>query len=161
MVPALASAQNAEQKYRGQGYFFFGWGTGTSSYFHPLILHVGGGGEVFLYKGLGFGAEAGYASLGTRDVKACIASGDFSYHFRRHARRGGVDPFLLGGASFVGPTEGEAGRGSAAGNFGGGANVWIAKHAALRFEFRDIVGATHRFWAYSHYISWRVGMTFR
>jgi len=104
MVPALALAQNVDHSYRGQGYFFFGMGTGMPSYYHPLILHVGGGGEGFLYKGLGFGAEAGYASWGRYYNKAWIASGDFSYHFRRHARRGGVDPFVLGGVSFVGPT---------------------------------------------------------
>ena len=161
MVPALASAQNADHPYRGQGYFFFGWGTGTPSFFqHPLIVHGGGGGEGFLYKGLGFGAEAGYASWGGYYAKAWTASGDFSYHFRRHARPGGVDPFVLGGISFVGPTMVGGGRGSPAGNFGGGANLWLAKHAALRFEFRDIVGAT-QFWSYSHYISFRVGMTFR
>jgi hypothetical protein len=163
VVPALASAQGTENQYRGQGYGFFGWGTGTPSYIHvhPLILHAGGGGEVFLYKGLGFGAEVGHASWVAGYASAWIASGDFSYHFRRHARRGGVDPFVLGGASFVGPTTGEMGRGSAAGNFGGGANVWLAEHAALRFEFRDVVAGTTRFWTYSHYISWRVGMTFR
>jgi len=160
MVPALALAQNVDHSYRGQGYFFFGMGTGMPSYYHPLILHVGGGGEGFLYKGLGFGAEAGYASWGGYYNKAWIASGDFSYHFRRHARRGGVDPFVLGGISFVGPTMVGGGRGSPAGNFGGGANLWLAEHAALRFEFRDIVGAT-QFWPYSHYISFRVGMTFR
>jgi hypothetical protein len=160
MAPALASAQDADHRYRGQGYVFFGWGTGTPSYFRPLILHVGGGGEGFLYKGLGFGAEAGYASQGRAYPNAAIASGDFSYHFRRHARPGRVDPFVLGGASFVGPTHKEGGRGSPAGNFGGGASLWIAEHAALRFEFRDVVGAT-QFWSYTHYLSWRVGMTFR
>jgi hypothetical protein len=162
MVQSLASAQDADQKYRGQGYFFVGFGTGTAVYSPPLILEVGGGGERFLYKGLGVGAEAGIVKLtwnpwpGT----AVTASGDLSYHFGRHARRGGVDPFVLGGASFVGPTKGEGGRGSPAGNYGGGVNLWREKHVALRFEFRDVVGAT-QFWPYPHYISWRVGVTFR
>src|SRR5208337_3162890 len=91
MVPALASAQDADHPYRGQGYFFVGFGTGTATYRNPLIVHVGGGGEGFLYKGLGFGAEAGYANWGGYYNTAVIASGDFSYHFGRHARRGGVD----------------------------------------------------------------------
>jgi hypothetical protein len=159
MLPALAWAQDADHPYRGQGYFFFGTGTGTPSYYHPSIFHVGGGGEGFLYKGLGFGAEAGYASWGGYYNKAVIASGDFSYHFGRHARRGGVDPFVLVGASFVGPTQAGGGRGSPAGNFGGGANLWLAEHAGLRLEFRDVVGA--QFWPYTHYLSWRMGMTFR
>ena len=161
LVPPLASAQSPDNQYRGQGYVFFGWGTGTPSYFvHPFIEHVGGGGEGFLYKGLGFGAEAGYATWGGCCNSAWIASGDFSYHFGRHARRGRVDPFVLAGVSFVGPTQVGGGRGSPAGNYGGGANLWIAKHAALRLEFRDVVDAT-QFWSYTHYISWRAGMTFR
>jgi hypothetical protein len=86
--------------------------------------------------------------------------GIFPNHLGRHARRGELDPFVLGGVSFVGPTVAGGGRGSPAGNFGVGANMWIAAHAAVRFEFRDIVGAT-QFWPYSHYLSWRLGMTFR
>jgi len=159
VAPALVLAQDTDHRYRGQGYLFFAWGTGTPSYVHPLILHVGGGGEGFLYKGLGFGAEAGYANWGARFAKAAIASGDFSYHFRRHARRGGVDPFALIGASFVGPTQAGGGRGSPAGNIGGGANLWLKEHAALRIEFRDVIGA--QYWAFSNYVSWRVGVTFR
>jgi hypothetical protein len=128
------------------------------SYFHPFFVHEGGGGEGFLYKGLGMGAEVGHASWGQGlEDSAWIASGDLSYHFGRHARPGRVDPFVLGGPSFVGPTH--VGRGSLGGNFGGGANLWLAKHAALRLEFRDIVGA--KYWVYTHYLSFRIGMTFR
>jgi hypothetical protein len=160
MVPALASAQSAGPKYRGQGYLFFGLGPGTGSGWssNTLINQVGFGGEGFLYKGLGAGAEAAYASWGYYDT-AWIGSGDLSYHFRRHAARFGVDPFVLGGVSIVGPTEAGGGRGSPAGNFGGGANLWLADHAALRFEFRDVVGAD--FWVFSHVISFHVGLTFR
>jgi hypothetical protein len=64
---------------------------------------------------------------------------------------------VLGGPSFVGPAH--AGRGSPAGNFGGGANLWLAKHAALRLEFRDVVGA--HYWVYTHYLSFRAGVTIR
>jgi hypothetical protein len=160
IVPVSAAAQEADHQYRGQGYLFFAWGTGTPAYVHELILHVGGGGEGFLYKGLGFGAEAGYANWGRGYANAAISSADFSYHFGRHARRGRLDPFVLGGASFLGPMQVGGGRGSPAGNYGGGANLWIADHAALRLEFRDVVGAT-QFWNYTHYLSWRVGMTFR
>jgi hypothetical protein len=158
IVPAMASAQNANPPYRGQGYFFFGLGTWTPSYVHPVIKQVGFGGEGFLYKGLGVGAEASYASWRTHST-AWIGSGDFSYHFRRNAARLQVDPFVLGGVSIVGPTEVGGGRGSPAGNFGGGANLWLAQHAALRFDFRDVVGAS--FWGYSHVIAFRIGMTFR
>jgi len=158
IVPALALAQNTENQYRGQGYFIIGMGTGLPTYFHPFIVHEGGGGEGFLYKGLGIGAEAGHASWGRSCCSsAWIASGDLSYHFGRHARPGRADPFVLIGPSFVGPTQ--VGRGSLAGNFGGGASFWLAKHAALRLEFRDIVAA--QYWAYTHYLSFRVGVTVR
>ena len=159
MVPTLASAQNAEHPYRGQGYLFFGFGTGTGVSYHPLVEQVGFGGEGFLYKGLGVGAEAAYASWGGYYNTAWIGSGDVSYHFGRHAATFRVDPFVLGGVSIVGPTQVGGGRGSPASNFGGGANVWLAKHAALRFEFRDVAGAS--FWSFDHVISFRVGMTFR
>ena len=161
MVPALASAQSAEPKYRGQGYVFFGLGPGTGSGWSTdnFIKQAGFGGEGFLYKGLGAGAEAAYASWGEYYDTAWIGSGDLSYHFGRHAARFRVDPFVLGGVSIVGPTEAGGGRGSPAGNFGGGANLWLADHAALRFEFRDVVGAS--FWSFDHVISFRVGVTFR
>jgi hypothetical protein len=161
MAPAWTLAQNTENQYRTQGYLFLGMGTGAPSYFNPFIVHVGGGGERFLHKGLSFGVEAGHTNWGGPAYpSAWIASGDFFYHFGRHARRGGVDPFLLGGASFVGYYQKGGGEHSPAGNFGGGADLWLAKHAALRLEFRDVVGAT-QFWPYTHYISFRVGVTFR
>jgi hypothetical protein len=161
IAPASASAQNTDHPYRGQGYLFFGFGfgTGSPSAYHPVIDQVGFGGEGFLYKGLGAGAEASYASWGGNYNTAWIGSGDISYHFGRHARRFKADPFVLGGVSIVGPTQAGGGRGSPAGNFGCGANLWIAHHAALRFEFRDVVVAS--FWNFDHVIAFRVGVTFR
>jgi len=158
MMPALASGQNADHPYRGQGYLFFGLGTGVPG--TPFLENVGGGGEGFLYKGFGFGGEAGYAHLGEYEFSgAWIGSADFSYHFGRHAARRGIDPFVLGGLSVVGPTQKGGGRGAPAGNFGGGANLWLAEHAALRLEFRDVVGSD--FWPYDHVLAFRVGLTFR
>ncbi|MGO9273852.1 MAG: hypothetical protein ACLQOO_27030 [Terriglobia bacterium] len=167
IVPAWASAQNTDDHYRGQGYVLFGLGTGTRPCFnapgldycfHPLFKAVGGGGEGFLYQGLGLGAELGYANWGGYDNQAWIASGDLSYHLRRRAARG-IDPFVLAGASLIVPTHKGGGRGDVAPNFGGGANLWLAKHAALRVEFRDIAAAN--FWSYDQYLSFRVGLTFR
>lgn len=161
MGPALASAQNAEPRYAGQGYLVVGFGTLTGTYVQPFMWQVGGGGERFLYKGLGVGAEAGIVSWGPNSWfdRAVTASGDLSYHFGRHAHRGKLDPFVLGGLSFVGPTEKGGGRGSPALNLGGGANIWLVDHAGLRLEFRDIAGAGY--WGYHHYLSCRIGMTFR
>lgn len=159
MAPILLPAQNVEPRYAGQGYMVFGFGTGTDVFVHPFLWQVGGGGEGFLYKGLGVGAEAGIVVWGPWLGSAATASGDLSYHFGRHAHRGRVDPFVLGGLSFVGPDEKGGGRGSPALNFGGGATFWLADHAGLRLEFRDIAGAA--FWSFDHYLSWRVGVTFR
>ncbi|HEY6292941.1 MAG TPA: hypothetical protein VI455_15430, partial [Terriglobia bacterium] len=57
MVPALASAQDSAQDvnppYRGQGYLVFGVGPGTGGPQNSVFKQVGGGGEGFLYKGLG------------------------------------------------------------------------------------------------------------
>jgi len=163
LIPAMSSAQSAEPGYAGQGYFFIGLGKGTPFGYSPLIVHVGGGGEGFLYKGVGLGAEVGYLSwAGRLSGSAWSATGDLSYHFGRNRRRGKLDPFVLGGIAAVGSAGSEAwGSGvSPAGNFGGGANLWISERSALRVEFRDIVGATE-LWDYRHYLSWRIGMTFR
>jgi hypothetical protein len=158
LIPAWASARDAPHTYRGQAYLFFGLGTGIPR--NPFLVNVGGGGEGFLYKGLAFGGEASYARLGRYEFgRAWIGSADFSYHFGRHAPRGGIDPFVLGGVSVVGPTQKGNGRGSPGGNFGGGVNLWLAEHAALRLEFRDVVGSN--FWPYDHVLSFRVGVTFR
>ena len=172
MVPSLASAQNTDHRDPGQGYLFFGVGAGIIpggntymprgvEYVYPVDIRVqqlGLGGEAFLHKGLGAGGEVSHASWAGNNA-AWIGSGDFSYHFRRHAPRGGVDPFVLGGVSIVSATEAGTGRASPAGNFGVGADVWLAKHAALRFECRDVVGANS--WSFSHVVSFRVGVTFR
>jgi len=114
-VQALAWAQSADHPYRGQGYVFLGFGFGVIPGYNGPALYfnyptsfqnmrqLGFGGEAFLYKGLGAGAEASHASWGGSYDTAWIGSGDLSYHFRRHAARFGVDPFVLGGVSIVGP----------------------------------------------------------
>jgi len=161
MIPAMAWGQNADPRYAGQGYLVFGLGTGTGLHAYSFMWQAGGGGEGFLYKGLGVGAEAGIVNWGWSPWRrnAATASGDLSYHFGRHARPGKLDPFVLGGLSIVGPTEKGGGRGSPALNFGGGATLWLANHAGLRLEFKDIAGAA--FWPFDHYLSWRAGVTFR
>jgi hypothetical protein len=162
MVPALASAQSEDHRYRGEGYFFFGWGPDTSRY-HRLVEHTGFGGEGFLYKGFGVGMEVGYAHWAPRtdENDAWIASGDVSHHFRRNAPRGRFDPFVLIGVTGFFPTS--VGRGVKAGNFGGGVDLWLTEPVAMRFEVRDHVnqGSAFNLWPGTHYISFRIGLTFR
>jgi len=46
-------------------------------------------------------------------------------------------------------------------NFGGGVNLWLVKHAALRLEVRD-QGNIHYFHSeFTDFVAFRVGMTFR
>jgi hypothetical protein len=160
VVSMLASAQNTDHEYRGQGYLFFGLGITPrpSCLGCGVIKHIGFGGEGFLYKGFGVGAEVGYAHWGP---DAWIGSGDMSYHFRRSAARRRVDPFVLIGVTGYFPTS--EGRGAPAGNFGGGVNLWLREHAAMRLEVRDHVNPLYanNGWLGIHYISFRVGVTFR
>jgi hypothetical protein len=174
MAPAVASAQGGEHQYRGQGYFVFGMGTASAGGEAPdlFVVSAGGGGEFFVYKGLGMGAEASYAHLGRGpDLQAWIASGDLSYHFDRNARRGKTDPFVVLGVSGFFPTRGlpagnsvffpdESGRGEPAGNFGGGVNLWFAKRVGLRFEVRDYI-QEYASSGPGHDVSFRVGISLR
>ena len=162
MIPMLASAQTEDHPYRGQGYGFFGLGTGLNDY-HPVAEQAGFGGEGFLFKGFAFGAEAAYSHYNTSGgfgISAWIGSLDPSYHFGRHAARRGVDPFILGGFSLYGPTSKGGGRGQPGGNFGGGVNLWLAEHAALRLEIREHV-AGFSYLPSGTAIAFRVAVTFR
>ena len=95
---------------------------------------------------------------GGGDPTSVVPTG--TYHFGRSAARGGIDPFVLGGFSLFGPTSRGGGRGSPGGNFGGGINLWLAKHAALRFEARDHAPGSG-YIPGNQYLSYRVGVTFR
>jgi len=162
VLPTLALAQNTDRQYRCQGYFFFGLGTGSVYVSRQVIEQVGFGGEGFLYKGFGVGGDAGYAHWGGSEQsshQAWIAAGDVSYHFRRSAALGRVDPFVLAGATGFFPTS--EGRGAPAGNFGGGANIWLGQRAALRLEVRDYVNPENNDYPGANYVSFRIGLTFR
>jgi hypothetical protein len=176
-LPQLASAQVLDHQYLGQGYAFFGLGWGEMAVYngstpppvppqplattHPAIEHFGGGGELFLYKGLGAGLDIGYARWGqSAGQNLWIATGDLSYDFRRNASRAKVDPFVLAGFGGFFPT-GE-GRGVAVGDFGAGANVWFWQRAALRLEVRSYINPTNGFgYPGSFEVEFRVGFTFR
>jgi opacity protein-like surface antigen len=158
-----ASAQDTQPRYRGQGYVVFGLGPSFQDQFGRghFVKYVGGGGEGFLFKGIGLGAEAGYAHWGEGvDHNAWIASADFSYHFARTAPKGKIDPFVLAGATLYAPTEhGE--RGAPAANFGGGVNIWLRDHAGLRLEARHHYQYEVEFGPGANYLSIRIGVTFR
>lgn len=158
--PMLASAQNADPKYRGQGYIFLGVGSGTDN---PRFEHVGGGGEVLLFRGIGVGGELG--AMGTPGEGEGVLSVGPSYHFLHAFHKSKIDPFVQGGytGTFAGDVPIEGGRGILF-NFGGGMNYWFFKRLGLRLEFRDYVhhtsfypsgGATDQYWGV------RIGLTVR
>jgi hypothetical protein len=131
-------AQSEAHAYRVQAYGFGAFGTGLDLP-HPLIEQLGFGGEGFLYKGLGVGGEAvwsHYNIFGSAQ-RAWIGSVGGSYHFRRHAPRGRADPFLIGGPFAYRVTSAYGQDVEMGWNFGGGVNLWVADHAALRFEVRE------------------------
>ena len=158
LIPAFAPAQDPAPKYRGQGYVIFGQGTGFGVPVHTYFDQVAFGGEGFLHKGWAFGGEAARANH-----EKWIGSVDASYHFRRHAARGGIDPFGLAGFSLYAPAHEGGGRGEPGANYGGGVNLWLAKHAALRLEVRDYLYSYHTLPGNNAFsaLSFRAGMTFR
>jgi len=160
-LPMFASAQTSEHCW-AQGYLFFAPGvvwnrheTGVGS----ATVHLGGGGEGFIYRGLGVGAEIGYMALWSRfNDGPGVGSVNASYHFHHRATAGSIEPFVTAGYTlfFRAGTSGSA-------NFGGGINYWLARQGAVRFEAR--YQATHAesyaFGGADRIIEFRVGVTWR
>lgn len=177
-APVLLLAQQPQHESPGQAYVFLGLGWGEMGIYngppipppfppgplpsaHPVIVRLGGGGELFLYKGLGAGIDAGYASWSSvANEKLWIGTGDLSYQFRRNASRDKIAPFVLAG--FGGFFPANEGRGAAVGDFGAGANIWFWRRAALRLGVRSYINPTNGFgYPGSYEVEFRVGFTFR
>ncbi|SRR5712692_898029 len=159
LTPALAFAQNTESR-RDQYYLFVAPGGATSLFSSSGsttgTLHFGGGGEGFVYKGLGIGAEVGFlAPVKSFRSGSGLVSVDGSYHFISSDKTKKVVPFITGGYSLL------FGSGAANGvNFGGGVNWWMRDRLGLRLEARDHIfpvggGATPQAWEV------RIGFSFR
>src|SRR5262245_60231365 len=97
LLPFAAAAQSKER--RGQGYFFVAPGTTSEG---GATLHIGGGGEGLVYKGLGVGGEIGYLGA-ARDLSGGIGiiSPNVSYNFRNASKSGKFVPFVTGGYSLL------------------------------------------------------------
>jgi len=156
---ALAQEPNRS---RGQGYFFFAPGIGNigPESGNQLDIHVGGGGEGFIGKGLGVGAELGpisaknagiyYPSQTWFNQAIGLGSANLSYHFLPSTIDRKFEPFVTAGYSLF------FRHGTFNGcNVGGGVNVWMNKNVALRFEDRFHSALYH------HFAGFRIGMTFR
>ncbi len=138
----------AAQEHNAQGYLFFAPGVITSPGSSSASLHLGGGGEGFLHKGIAAGAELGYlAPWSDFDGGIGVFSLDGQYHFARGER---VVPFVTAGYS-LGFHSGHINLF----NYGVGANIWMRANKGLRLEFRDHVDSSN------HYIDFRIGYAFR
>lgn len=136
---------------RAWGYGFGGVG-GTSGN-SVATLHVGGGGEALVYKGLGLGAEVGYvAPFEAVGDGIGIFSTNVSYHFVKPQSNRKLVPFVTGGFSLA-----FRNRASGGGNFGGGVQYWVRPRLGLRFEFRDHIFSSDT----PHLYGFRVGLSFR
>jgi hypothetical protein len=159
MVQSLASAQDVDHPYRGQGYVFIGEGTLQDNGLHG-ITHVGGGGEVLLFKGFGIGSELG--AMGRPGEGVGVFSIDPSYHFLRASSTSKLVPFVEGGYTRTFANNDPVPPANLF-NFGGGIHYWAFKRAGLRLEFRDQV---HPRLAYvsgfaDHYWGLRIGLALR
>ncbi len=157
--PGLASAQSPSpttapgsgQAHHAQGYVFVAPGAYIGYADSVAILHVGGGGEALIQRGLGIGAEIGaIGSLQESGGGLGLFSVNGSYHFRRNKK---IAPFLTGGYSVVG---GNGTRSLV--NVGGGVNYWLRERVGIRLEFRDhfyLDGAGRQL------LGFRIGFAFR
>ena len=137
LIPVVATPGESEQPYKGQGYVFYGPGRAPGG---GTLQQIGAGGEGFLYKGLGAGAEVCYLypSEGfTYGIGLLSVNGSYHFNRSRHAK---LSPFVTGGYSlaFRGGHENLY-------NVGGGVTWWMARHVGVRLEFRDYIwsGAQH------------------
>jgi len=144
-MSSYVSAQTPDRS-RGQGYVFAAPGIGNYELGKPNI-HIGIGGEGFIYRGLGIGAEIG--GVGSDRVVG-LGSANLSYHFFPRKTGDRLEPFVTAGYSLFFRAGLSGGY-----NAGGGFNLWLNKDLALRIEIRD--QHSHRF----ETVSFRIGVTFR
>jgi hypothetical protein len=120
----------------GNAYIFAAPGALSCCGESQATLHVGGGGEIKVWKGLGAGVEVG--ALGpTEDFTQALGvmSANGYYHVLGSGRR--FDPFLTGGYSLFWRS-GHVNLG----NVGVGVNYWFARHFGVRVEGRDHIRNT-------------------
>jgi hypothetical protein len=160
LVPSLASAQNADHVYHVEGYAFFA-GEAT-------VGPAGGaGGEGLFSNGFGLGGEYVKAESPFREQ---MVSANIYYHIGPIPKKRTFESFVTGGLTRF--SVGNLGPYPAyGGNVGGGANIWLTKHAALRLEIRDTIGGRsvsieyepggNDYTAPQNVVSFRIGVTFR
>jgi hypothetical protein len=178
VAPALVWAESPDDPLQGQFYFFTApIVSNTQYYFNPAYIGVvfppgqpvpanyystkvggnntGFGGEVLVRKGVGVGIELGYAGPDwSFDGNGAVGVGslDASYHLFGNKSRRRVEPFATGVYSLY---FGQRTTTRSGFNLGGGVNLWLIKHAALRLEVRYQGGINYFHSQFTHYVAFR------
>ena len=150
LLLAFTTATYAQNPQQRRGWVYGYTGTGWNS--RGTSLHMGGGGEILIAGGFGFGAEATHFGSTSRfgNNSVGMLSANLVSHFGGRNLSRKLVPFATGGVSFAN------GR-SVGGNFGFGIQYWMHARAALRLEFRQ-----HIFSSDSPFVpAIHVGISFR
>ena len=159
VTPMFAWAQNPDHPYYAEGFGFVAYEATQGP--------AGGVGGEFIDEGFGMGGEFLKAESPFGEH---MLSANMSYHFVPSKKNRQFEPFVTGGLTrFSVPN---LGLYPVSGwNIGGGANLWLRKHAALRLEVRDAIGGQflstvfepggNYFTAPQNLVTFRIGITFR
>jgi hypothetical protein len=155
ILSTQASAQDAYDRSRVAGFVFIspGWRSDTGE----AIYQAGGGGEIYIYRGLGLAADVGWGSprvVGQIHRPAGIFTIDGVYSFKI-ASKPKINPFVVGGSTLIPAWYSRGGY-----NFGGGIRYWFLSRLGLGVELRDhyITGGNP---ANHHYFQTRISLVFR
>jgi len=155
-APTLALAQDGGHLYRGEGYVFIGVGTNSEANGLQCVGHTGGGGGVFVFKGLAVGSEIG--TMGRPANGVGLFSIDPSYRLLSSTSKSKLVPFVDAGYTRTFGNDGFTHSDNLL-NFGGGIYYWPFKRMGLRLDFRDYVD--HSRVEISHFPAFRIGLAFR
>ena len=149
--PALLQAQETAKPFRYDWNGQVGFVLGTCWHGYTLT-GAGGGGEVFVWRGLTLGGDLAAQRFVAHDPVFGLLSTNVGYHFVNRLRPAKVDPFvnwIIGGAFAEGFFVGANG-------IGGGLNYWFREGMGLRTEARFQVAD-----AEEGLLMFRIGLAFR
>jgi hypothetical protein len=162
LLPVRAAAQDTDPQHRLQGYAFLA----------PSVIgghngvDTGGGGDAFFLKGFGAEAEISYFGPHWTFCTGCADSGmglgslDLIYRLPLTGRR--IEPFAAGGYTCYVVGGGDSSHSYSNGyNLGGGVNIWLRKHLALRLDVRYQGDTGNIVYIVSHFVAFRIGVTVR
>jgi hypothetical protein len=118
---------------RGSAYVYYAGAAPLEPGASAYPVGIGAGGQVFLIRGLGAGADFGYYNNPSyHDDNFKILSANVGYHFKNRVEFHSVDPFVVGGWGLLSDDRSN----NSIGFGGGGLDFWFNKHFGLRLEMR-------------------------